>query len=110
MRSSLGCCLVGLLAVMLCQTEQRGGMGDMSSPHPSRPDDPGLSTFGAQQKQLQNAHEENLEDTSRLVKLSQELKWELANNDRTVLSLATVKKMDEIERLIKRIRARVGRK
>ena len=34
----------------------------------------------------------------------------VANNDRTVLSMATVKKMDEIERLIKKIRARVGKK
>jgi len=59
---------------------------------------------------LQSLHEQNLEDTSRLVKLSQELKWDLANHDREVLSLATVRKMDEIERLIRRIRARVGKK
>jgi hypothetical protein len=66
--------------------------------------------MAAQERALQAAHEENLEDTSRLIRLSRELKWELANNDRSVLSLATVKKMDEIERLIKRIRGRVGRK
>jgi hypothetical protein len=59
---------------------------------------------------LQWAHEQNLEDTTRLIRLSRELKWELANNDRQVLSLATVKKMDEIERLIRKIRARVGKK
>ncbi|HLK65632.1 MAG TPA: hypothetical protein VKU19_19475 [Bryobacteraceae bacterium] len=59
---------------------------------------------------LQWMHEQNLEDTSRLVKLSQELKWDLADHDRDVLSLATIRKMDEIERLIKKIRGRVGKK
>jgi hypothetical protein len=59
---------------------------------------------------LQWLHEQNLEDTSLLIKLSRELKWELANNDREILSVATVKKMDEIERLIKKIRSRVGKK
>jgi len=34
----------------------------------------------------------------------------LADHDREVLALSTVKKMDEIERLIKKIRARVGKK
>jgi hypothetical protein len=60
-----------------------------------------------QDRELQWLHEQNLEDTSRLVKLSQELKWDLANHDREVLSVATVKKMEEIERLIKKIHARV---
>ena len=134
MRSSLGCCIVGLWAVMLCQPQQ-GGLGTAPPPrppnpdgtpnsprlpnatHPSKPPDPSqtpdgiqLSQYESQERQLQWAHEQNLEDTSRLIKLSRELKWELADNDRQVLSLATVKKMDEIERLIKRIRARVGKK
>jgi hypothetical protein len=101
MRSSRGCCVVGLLAVMLCHPQQKRGLGEI--PPPSSPNE-------SQERQLQWAHEQNLEDTSRLAKLSQELKWDLAYHDREVLSLATVKKMDEIERLIKRIRARVGKK
>jgi hypothetical protein len=59
---------------------------------------------------LERAHEQNLEDTSRLVKLSTELKEDLANHDREVLSMSTVKKMDEIERLIRKIRNRGTRK
>jgi hypothetical protein len=108
MKSSLGCCIVGLLAVMLCQPQQGGGLGNAPPTRPVRPDGP--SPNESQDRQLQWAHEQNLEDTSRLIKLSRELKWELANNDRQVLSLATVKKMDDIERLIKKIRARVGKK
>lgn len=110
MRLSLRCCALGLWVVMLCHPQQTGGFGDGSLPRLPRPDAPQLSTLAAQERALQVAHEENLEDTSRLIKLSRELKWELANNDRSVLSLATVKKMDDIERLIKRIRARVGKK
>jgi hypothetical protein len=129
MRSSLGCCIVGMLAVMLCQSQQGGGLGNVpplprppnpdGTPRPPRPPKPATpkeapdsvpSSNEAQERQLQWAHEQNLEDTSLLIKLSHELKWELANNDREVLSLATVKKMDEIERLIKKIRARVGKK
>jgi len=105
--SSLG---LGLLAATLCQPQQSGGLGPVV-PHAPRPDVvTGPSTLDSQERALQEAHEENLEDTSRLIKLSRELKWELANNDRTVLSMATVKKMEDIERLIKRIRARVGRR
>jgi hypothetical protein len=137
MRSSIGCCIVGLLlAVMLCQSQQGGGVGGgpaggppggsagttsggnpggspAHSSHNTGPQNQDLiyiSPNELQERSLQEAHEQNLEDTSRLVKLSQELKWDLANHDREVLSLATVKKMDEIERLIKKIRSRVGKK
>ena len=88
-------------------------MSPPHSPSPTRPqnlDSIAFSPNESQETALQSVHEQNLEDTSRLVKLSQELKWDLANHDREVLSMATVKKMDEIERLIKRIRARVGKK
>ena len=104
MRSLLRCSVLGLLFVILGQPQLRGPGSPTMDPPPRR------ATLSAQEMELQQAHEDNLEDTSRLVKLSQELKWDLANNDRTVLSMATVKKMDEIERLIKRIRARVRRK
>jgi hypothetical protein len=127
MRSSLKCCFVGLLAVMLCQPQQTGGLGTGPTPRPLNPDGtpsprppkptvPEVPEAGhssqreSQEMALQWAHEQNLEDTTRLIRLSRELKWELANNDRQVLSLATVKKMDEIERLIRKIRARVGKK
>ena len=111
MRLSLGRCMLGFLAVMLCQPAQRSGGGNGASPTgPPNPEIIHVSPDEVRERELQWAHEQNLEDTSRLVKLSTELKWELANHDREVLSVATVKKMDEIERLIRKIRARVGRK
>jgi hypothetical protein len=116
MRPWLGCFILGLLAVMLCRPMQTGPGGDLPFPPPKAnrgpskgPEPIELSPHETQERALQAMHEQNLEDTSRLARLSQELKWDLANHDREVLSLATVKKMDEIERLIKRIRARVGK-
>ena|SRR6185369_1717970 len=104
MKSALRYCVIGLLAVTLGESQQ-GGTGTAPM-RQDMPPPPNMST----ERALQWNHEQNLEDTSRLVKLAQELKWDLANHDREVLSVATVKKMDEIERLIRRIRSRVGKK
>ena len=104
MKLPLGCCILGLMTVALCEPQRSG-----PPPHTQNPDTVSISPNESRERILEWMHEQNLEDTSRLVKLSQELKWELANHDREVLSMATVRKMDEIERLIKRIRARVGK-
>src|ERR1700742_1092522 len=50
---------------------------------------------------LKSEHEQNLKDAAQLVELSEQLKEELEKNDRYVLSLASVKKMDDIEKLVK---------
>ena len=44
-----------------------------------------------------------------LMKLSEELRMELEKNDKNVLSLAAIKKTEEIEKLAKRIRGRMKR-
>ncbi|MBZ5580720.1 MAG: hypothetical protein LAQ30_00695 [Acidobacteriia bacterium] len=56
---------------------------------------------------LKAEHEQNLKDAAQLVELSQGLKDDLEKNDRFVLSLATLKKTDEIEKLVKKIRSRL---
>ena len=94
-----------MLVVMACQSQT-----GVRPPRPPAAEMERVSPQESQAKELEWVHEQNLEDTSRLITLSRELKWELAFNDRQVLSLATVKKMDDIERLIRKIRARVGKK
>jgi hypothetical protein len=54
-------------------------------------------------------HERNLEDASLLVRLSEELKTDLDRNTEHVLSVATMKKTEEIEKIAKRIRSRMKR-
>ena len=56
---------------------------------------------------LKSEHEENLKDATRLVELSQDLKADLEKNDTFVLSMGTIKKTDDIEKLVKKIRTRM---
>jgi hypothetical protein len=58
---------------------------------------------------LKAEHESSLKDAARLVEVAGELQRELEKNDRFVLSLASLKKTDEIESLVKKIRARLRR-
>ena len=58
---------------------------------------------------LKADHEQSLEDASELMKLTEELKIELEKNDRHVLSVGTIKKLEDIEKLAKRIKGRLKR-
>jgi hypothetical protein len=58
---------------------------------------------------LKAEHEANIKDVGRLVDLAGQLQQELEKNDRYVLSLSSLKKTDEIETLVKKIRARLRR-
>ena len=54
-------------------------------------------------------HQASLKDAAQLQKLSLELTIELEKNDGHVLSMQTLKKLDEMEKLVKRIRGRMKR-
>jgi hypothetical protein len=58
---------------------------------------------------LKAEYEQNLKDAALLVELSGQLKQDLEKNTRFVLSVATLKKTDEIEKLVKKIRSRMRR-
>ncbi|MEJ7609037.1 MAG: hypothetical protein WKF37_22880 [Bryobacteraceae bacterium] len=76
------------------------------------PEDPDLRLpNGKIQKDeiLKADHERSLKDAAVLVKLTEELKIELERNDRHVLSVASLKKLEDIEKLTKRIRSRLKR-
>lgn len=51
--------------------------------------------------------QKSLDDARELSKLADELKADLEKNDRYVLSIATLKKTEEIEKLAKRIHDRL---
>ena len=62
----------------------------------------------SQQEEILKAdHEKTLQDAAQLVKLSEELQDELIKEDRHVLSIATLKKTEDIEKLARRIRTRL---
>jgi hypothetical protein len=58
---------------------------------------------------LRAEHEKSLEDVSRIRKLAEELEADLQKKDFRVLSLPTLKKTEEIEKLAHRIRGRMKR-
>ncbi len=64
----------------------------------------------SQQDEILKAdHQRDLKDAARIVALAEQLKAELEKNDRHVLSISSVKKTEEIEKLAKRIRSRMVR-
>ena len=52
-------------------------------------------------------YQKSVEEARQLAKLADELKADLEKTDRNVLSISTLKKTDEIERLAKRIHDRM---
>ena len=53
--------------------------------------------------------EKTLKDSAELVKVAEELKIELEKNERHVLAVSSLKKLETIEKLTKRIRGRMTR-
>lgn len=58
---------------------------------------------------LKSDYQKSLEDARTLSKLADELKVDLEKNDYNVLSLASLKKVDEIDKLAKHIHDRLKR-
>jgi hypothetical protein len=56
---------------------------------------------------LKAEHRDNLKDAAELAGLAAQLQADLEKDDRFVLSVATLKKTDDIEKLAKRIRTRL---
>jgi len=56
---------------------------------------------------LKAERDQNMKDAAQLVTLAQELQLEIEKNDRYVLSLSTLKKIDDIEKLAKKIGSRM---
>lgn len=54
-------------------------------------------------------HQKNLEDAQKLVNLGDELKKSLEKNTQYVVAVDDLKKLDEIEKVTRRIRARLRR-
>jgi hypothetical protein len=56
---------------------------------------------------LKAEYQQNLKDAAQLADLAEQLRQDLEKNDRYVLSISTLKKTDEIEKLVKKIRSRL---
>ena len=54
-------------------------------------------------------YQKNLEDAAQLVQLSQDVKEALENGDQYVVSVRTIKKLEDIDKLSRSIRGRLKR-
>lgn len=77
---------------------------------PREPEEVRLPSGSLQKDEiLKEEHRKSLDDAAKLLQLAEELKIELEKNDHHVLSIASIKKTEEIEKLAKRIRSRLKR-
>ncbi len=100
-----GALVLSLLSLSTVALSQRGG-----GRGPAGQDEPDVRMpNGKSQKEeiLKAEHQQNLKDAAELADLAEQLKADLEKNDRYILSMATLKKMDEIEKLVKKIRSRL---
>jgi hypothetical protein len=56
---------------------------------------------------LKAEREENIRDAGKLVEMAEELKADLEKSDRFVLPISTLKKTDDIEKMVRKIRGRL---
>jgi hypothetical protein len=56
---------------------------------------------------LKEDHEKSLKDAAQLIDLAESLKQELEKDDTHVLSISSLKKTEEIEKIARRIRSRI---
>ncbi len=99
---ALACALV--LPAQIPPAAQPPLPGEVEPP----PDDIRLPNGKLQRDEILKAeYQKSLDDARELSKLADDLKLQLEKNDRYVLSLATLKKTEEIEKLAKRIHDRL---
>ncbi len=79
-------------------------------PNDSQPEEVRLPNGKKQQDEILKAeYEQNLRDAQDLVGLARSFEEDLEKDDRFVLSLSSLKKLDDMEKLTKRIRGRLKR-
>jgi hypothetical protein len=94
------------LAVPSSPYAQNGRQPDMEDKQPN----PRLPNGRMQRDEILKAdYEHNIEDVGEMIRLAEDLKANLEKNTQYVFSLQDVKKLDDIEKLTRRIRSRMKR-
>lgn len=103
-------CAAALVSLTLIEGQnlQRGGSAAPAPQTESEAQDVKLPNGKSQRDEiLKMERDQNIKDAAQLAQLAEELKEDLEKNDRFVLSLNTLKKTDDIEKLAKKIRSRM---
>ena len=93
------------------QAPESGQQADRSLPDPNGHNPEIRLPNGKLQRDeiVKAEYQKSLEDAAELIKLSEDLKADLEKNSAFVVSIPTIKRTEEIEKLAKRIRARMKR-
>jgi hypothetical protein len=79
-------------------------------PEAEKPSEVRLPNGKLQQDEIMKAdHERSVKDAAQLIELAEALKKDLEKDDSHVLSISSLKKTEEIEKIAKRIRTRLKR-
>lgn len=101
-----GLLVFSFLALAVLALAQRGGEQN-PVPEP-KPDEVRLPSGKLQRDEILKAeHAQNLKDAAQLSELAQQLQQDLEKEDRFVLSMSTLKKTEDIEKLARKIRTRL---
>src|SRR4051812_38911467 len=96
-------CVLAILAPLIAMAFQPPPRPDREVPVDR---DGRLPNGKSQQDEILKAeYQKTLKDAAALIDLAEQLKADLEKNDRFVLSIANIKKTEEIEKLAKRIRS-----
>ena len=80
------------------------------APRTEKPSEVRLPNGKLQQDEILKAdHEKSVQDAAQLIELAEGLKRELEKDEAHVLSLSSIKKTEDIEKIARRIRARIKR-
>jgi hypothetical protein len=80
------------------------------APESAKPSEVRLPNGKLQQEEILKAdHEKSVQDAAQLIELAEGLKRELEKDESHVLSLSSIKKTEDIEKIAKRIRSRIKR-
>ena len=97
-----------LLVVVSASSDQsRGGAAPNPSPPQTRTPEVGSPPAKDPAVRARLDHEQNLKDATRLAVLANEVKQELENGGASTTSIDTLKKADEMEKLSKKLHARL---
>ena len=97
------------VALLLPAQQEQLPVQQRSTPD-AAPEDVRLPSGKLQREEiLKYDYKKSLDDARALSKLADELKLDMEKNDYNVLSLATLKKVDEIDKLAKHIHDRLKR-
>jgi len=87
---------------------QRGNSSGSTTLAPQQDEDAKLPNGKSQKDEiLKSEFEQNTKDAAQLTELAQQLQQDIEKNGYSVVSMSTLKKTDDIEKLVKKIRSRM---